>query len=111
MSLMLSPNVATNRMVPKEYNLQVTNKGSLNTFVFTEKDLPGFNNKRKAFNRQVQDESALPFSQAQPRVQFQDRTRGSSSRVDKFKRGQNYRKAIPSEVISSSIVYEALTWP
>ncbi|MCJ1332291.1 hypothetical protein MMC10_008983 [Thelotrema lepadinum] len=95
MSLMLSPNVATNRMVPKEYNLQVTNKNSLNTFIFTEKDLPGFTNRRKAFNRQVQDESALPFSQAQPRVQFQDRTRGS--RVDKFKRGQNYRKAIPKK--------------
>ena len=106
MSLMLSPNVATNRMVPKEYNLQVTNKNSLNTFIFTEKDLPGFTNRRKAFNRQVQDESALPFSQAQPRVQFQDRTRGS--RVDKFKRGQNYRKAIPSELTSFTFLYEAL---
>ena len=98
MSLMLSPGLAANRKVPKEYNLQITNKNSSNTFVFTEKDLPGFNNRKKAFNKQVQDESALPFSQAQPRVQFHDRGLGGTLRVDKGKRMQNYRRAIPSKV-------------
>ena len=42
MSMLLSPEDAKRRNVPKEYNMHVTNQESINTFLFSEKDLPGF---------------------------------------------------------------------
>ena len=97
MSLKLLSNLALNRTLPKEYNLQVTNRASSNTIVFTEKDLPGFNSKLKSSMKQMQDSASLPFSQATPRPHIQDRGRTGSSRVDKSRRLQAYyRKAIPS---------------
>ncbi|KAL9638716.1 MAG: hypothetical protein Q9164_001389, partial [Protoblastenia rupestris] len=42
MSMMLDASVPKNRSVPKEYNLHITNQDSFNTFVFSEKDMPGY---------------------------------------------------------------------
>ena len=98
MSLLLSSNTNINHTVPKEYDLQISNNASSNTFVFTEKDLPGYSSKIKFAGRQQQDKSALPFSQAAPRLQLQDRSRGTSLKVDKTKRLQsNFRRVIPSK--------------
>ena len=94
---MLFPKTSINATVPKEYNLQFTNRKSTNTIVFTEKDLPGFSSKLKNSVKKTQDSASLPFSQAAPRPQYQDRGRAGLARVDKAKRSQAYyRKAIPS---------------
>ena len=42
MSLMLDASVPKNRGVPKEYNMHLTNQDSFNTFIFSEKDMPGY---------------------------------------------------------------------
>ena len=96
MSLLLSSDALINENVPKEYNMQVTNREPTNTFVFSEKDLLGYN-KPKASMRQPQDSTSLPFSQVAPRPKFQDRSRSGVLRSDRSKKWQPYyRKAIPS---------------
>lgn len=91
MSLMLSPDAIQNDSVPKEYNMHVTNRNSANTFVFTEKDLPGYNSKIKGPPNQGQ---RMP-----PRPNFQDRSRQNFAQADKTRRFQPYfRKAIPSKL-------------
>ena len=42
MSMLLTPEAARAKNVPKEYNMHIMNPNSTNTFIFSEKDLPGF---------------------------------------------------------------------
>ncbi len=91
MSLMLSSDVTKNENVPKEYNMNITNPDTANTFVFSEKDLPGFISKLKG-----QQAGALPPSRV-PRSIYQDRAKKPLQQGDKPKRWQPYfRTAIPS---------------
>lgn len=82
MSLMLLPHIAPNldaknREVPKEYNLRITDPQPVNTFIFTEKDLPGY--KKYSHDR------------APPR--YKDRRR-----IEKPKKADAYfRRAIPKQ--------------
>ena len=92
MSLMLSSDSAKNDIVPKEYNLNITTRNSANTFIFTEKDLPGYNSKVKGSSKQEQNGGGPP------RPLFQDRSRQGLQRIDKNKRWSP-RKAIPSELL------------
>ena len=97
MSVLLSPEVAINRDVPKEYIMQITNMAPGNTFIFTEKDLPGYGGRTKASDKHVQGKGSLPFSQVAPRPDYYDRSRPGQSRVGKNKEWQPYfRRAIPS---------------
>ena len=103
MSLLLSSNMAQNNNVPKEYNMNVTNSETANTFIFSEKDLPGFSSKLKGQQ-----------STRVPRFMHQNRTKDASQQTakytqhrddpsqqtDKYKRPQPYYKtAIPSRSI------------
>lgn len=93
MSLLLSPEVPINGAVPKEYNMQITSGRPANTFIFSEKDLPGYIHKTKGNTRQNQHSAEVP-----PRPQSQDRSKQGSSRSDKTKKWEPYyRKAIPSK--------------
>ncbi|EHK99267.1 putative Transcription initiation factor IIF subunit beta [Glarea lozoyensis 74030] len=47
LAMLLSSDIAQHQMVPKEYDLDITDERVRNTFVFTEKDLPGFKSKSK----------------------------------------------------------------
>ena len=77
MSLLLSPDAAAKGDFPKEYNMHVMNQESSNTFVFTEKDLPGY--------RQYSHDRAPP--------RFKDR-----KKIEKNRRSEaNFRRAIPSK--------------
>ena len=106
MSLLLSSDVAQNDNVPKEYNMTITNPDTTNTFVFSEKDLPGFSSKLKG-----QQSTRLP------RFMHQNRTKNAphqvfkssrpdddpSQQADKSKRYQPYYKtAIPSTSTSNN---------
>ena len=75
MSLQLDSGRPENRTVPKEYNLHVANKQSHNTFVFTEKDMPGY--------RQFQADGAP--------MHYLNR-----KRVEKKRSGIPFRRAVPS---------------
>jgi hypothetical protein len=96
MSLLLASDVLVNAGVPKEYNLNINKGGLLNTFVFTEKDTPGYANRIKNRARSPQDSASLPFAQAAPRLQFQDRSRYTTGSGEKKKKWSPYRKAVPS---------------
>ena len=82
--------------MPKEYNLQVTNQDPANTFIFTEKDLPGYGSRSRLTSR-VQDRGSLLFSQTVPHRASQEHGRVQSAKVDKSRKWQSqYRRAIPS---------------
>lgn len=77
--------------------MEITNRQSTNTFVFTEKDLPGFSTRSRGPARRPGDDASQPFSQAAPRVHLQDRPKAGPSSIDKSKRFKShYRTAIPS---------------
>ena len=73
------PEPANAHQLPKEYNMAVTDQDSINTFVFSEKDLPGY--KKYSHDR------------APPRNK--DRNRIEKPRAS----GMNSRKFIPSECL------------
>ena len=95
MSLRLHPTIASHERIPREFVLQVTNNTPPNTFVFTEEDLPGFNSRLKMSGK-AGDEANLPMSKAIPQGMRQARPKVDPSKVDKTKRFQNFRRAIPS---------------
>ncbi|MCJ1251569.1 hypothetical protein MMC30_008804 [Trapelia coarctata] len=98
MSLLLTPDMSINHDLPKEYNMQVTNWSPGNTFIFTEKDLPGYNSKAKSSSRHVQDSASLPFSQVAPRPGFPDRGKSTFPKYDKNKKWQPYyKRAVPKK--------------
>ena len=79
MSILLSPDVAHNRDLPREYNMHIIDQDPMNTFVFSEKDLPGYR--------------AYSADRAPPR--FKDRKRIAKTKKSEF----NFRRAIPSKCI------------
>lgn len=79
MSILLSPDVVQNRDLPREYNMQIVEQDPMNTFVFSEKDLPGYR--------------AYSADRAPPR--FKDRRRIEKTRKSEYK----FRRAIPSKCI------------
>ena len=94
---MLASDVKSNDVVPKEYNLQITNETSVNTFIFTERDVPGYD-KLKVQVRQGPKSTTQPFSQAIPRIHVLDRHKPRSTRFEKGRRFHQYhRKAVPSK--------------
>lgn len=76
MSLLLTPDAANISRLPKEYNMVVTDKDTINTFVFSEKDLPGY--------RKYSHDRAPPRTKDRKRV---EKPRGP---------GMNFRRAVPS---------------
>ena len=87
MKLLLDPNIPKHKSVPKEYDLAVTNMQATNTFVFAEKDLPGY--RPQAFGRAKAD--LLNYSGTKIS------NTNLPNRVQKF-RGARFRRSIPSMV-------------
>lgn len=85
--------------MPKEYNLVTTNKNPANSFIFTEKDLPGYASKLRSGLPRGREGGRSGYPQLPPRPQFQDRGKqGEQAKHDKGKRWQPYyRKAVPSK--------------
>lgn len=73
------------KSVPKEYDLAVTNMQATNTFVFAEKDLPGY--RPQAFGRAKADLLNASGTRSS--------STGLPNRVQKF-RGARYKRSIPS---------------
>jgi len=81
-SLMLDPNLSAFRLVPREYNMRAMNKATSNTFVFTEKDLPGYT--RKVAGQGTQAGRPQPVEKKEGNSRRNFRTPG-------------YRRAIPKK--------------
>lgn len=78
--MILKSALKQNQNVPKEYNLRTTTESSQNTFVFSERDLPGFSSGSRGVRKP--DESGRG---------------GMDRKIDKNKKyTPYYRKAIPS---------------
>ena len=79
-SMLLTTEAARAKNVPKEYNMHITNTDSTNTFIFSEKDLPGF--KTFAQNQHYSRTDAFM----------------GKNRVGKKKKGaaEHMRKTVPS---------------
>lgn len=83
--MLLDPNIAQHQLVPKEYSLNMTDQNVMNTFIFTEQDLPGFKSKSRMafdastanmparFNRAKaeKEKAALPKQPYDPNRRFQ----------------------------------------
>lgn len=92
---MLSSDLAQNRAVPKEYNMHMMERNPASTYIFTEKDLPGYSTKTKGNG---QHSFGFPSSRMPHQTSFHDRSRQGNNQADKGKRWQPYfRKAIPSK--------------
>lgn len=96
-SLLLNSSALKSQNVPLEYNMHVMNRDTLNTFIFTEQDLPGYNSK-SGVNFKAGGYAEAPSNpRIVPRPAFQHRPGQGPQRVDKNKKWQPYfRKAIPS---------------
>ncbi|KAL8756695.1 MAG: hypothetical protein Q9184_004419 [Pyrenodesmia sp. 2 TL-2023] len=97
MSLHLNPNVEGQANVPKEYNMHVTNRSSLNTYVFTEKNLKGYSAKDKAAAQPKP--SGGGFASQPPKPMYQSRPGQSSQAWETTRRWNPYKKAIPKQTV------------
>jgi transcription initiation factor TFIIF subunit beta len=79
-------------MVPKEYNMEITEPNVTNTFMFTEQDLPGYAAKNKAKADALAQ--GIPAHLLRQKVEKQEGNQG----FERGKRGAPpQRRAIPSE--------------
>lgn len=92
MSLMLEKEVAERSVLPREYVLEVTNSMAMNTFVFSEKDLPGYTTKLRGVTKA---EAGAPTSPGHRSI-VQDRTRLGPHGIEKDRKGQG-RRGVPSK--------------
>lgn len=88
--MLLSNNIAEHQSIPKEYTLDVVSEAVRNTFVFSEKDLPGFKSK-------ANQKFDLASANMPSRLTRNKDKPISTKPFDPSKRFQPYfRKAIPS---------------
>lgn len=86
MKLFVNPNLAVHQGASKEYDIRTSAAKSSNTFVFSEKDLPGYNQKvKKSGAAKMDDKKDVLAASGQSGVQ-------KHSSMNTF----NRRKAIPS---------------
>ncbi|KAI4266823.1 MAG: hypothetical protein L6R38_008527 [Xanthoria sp. 2 TBL-2021] len=95
MSLFLSPQIATQKNIPKEYNMNLANRKSGNTFIFSEKDLHGYAARSKTGMPNKPAGGSYP-SRA-PNSAFQHRQGQNPQQREPGKRWQPYRRTIPKQ--------------
>ncbi|TVY85447.1 Transcription initiation factor IIF subunit beta [Lachnellula suecica] len=94
LSMLLSSGIGEHQAIPKEYELDVTSNAVKNTFVFTERDLPGFKSKS---NQKFDPASANMPSRL---MRNKNEKPISNKPYDPNKRFQPYfRKAIPNVLL------------
>ena len=102
MSLMLAPDVAARATLPKEYVLDVTHQEIANTFVFSEKDLPGYTSR-------LQESTKLPGESAlTQRSMYQNRSTNGPHGIDRNRKSQG-RRGVPSGLFAM-LILRMLIW-
>lgn len=83
--------------IPKEYNLDVKDMSLINTFMFTEQDLPGYKNKSQGANNNIPPHLRRRHEQRDKPQQDNNGGSNTNNHGGVKKRYQPYyRKAIPS---------------
>ena len=78
--------------------MHAASQDSSNTFIFTEKDLPGYASRMKGSARKSQNNGGFSSGRISGRPAFRDRSRQGLQQGDKSKRWQSsFRRAIPSK--------------
>ena len=95
MSLLLEPQIPSHKDIPQEYNMNLTNRKSSNTFVFSEKDLHGYSTKSKI--GMPGRAAGGPYPSRAPNSAFQQRSRQNAPNREAGKRWQPYKRTIPSQ--------------
>lgn len=108
--MILSPSVESHCGLPREFNIEMTNEESNNTYIFTEKDLPGFKSKGRGANRTGPAGGIGKGSHQNAGSKPMERERsGGQPRWEKGKRGQTYyKRAIPSMFSSDCYVLPSI---
>ncbi|KAI0139757.1 putative transcription initiation factor IIF subunit beta [Pestalotiopsis sp. NC0098] len=92
-AILADPNNPAHQNVPKEYMLEMRDPNLLNTFMFTEQDLPGFKNKSQGGpNNNIP--AYLRPKPAQPKPDTKQEPGGRNRRREPY-----YRKAIPKKTV------------
>ncbi|KAI9681197.1 MAG: hypothetical protein M1817_002479 [Caeruleum heppii] len=105
-TMILSPSVKHNKGLPREYDVNVMNDTSNNTFIFSEKDLPGYRTKDGAKSRFTSHETKgkTPYS-LNGAVQ-----QGRIQKWEKGKRSQPYyKRAIPKQTALAAVINHEVT--
>jgi transcription initiation factor TFIIF subunit beta len=93
--MLLQANCPEHQLLPREYDLEVTDSNVRNHYVFSEEDLPGFKARNKA--RAEAAGARLPPSLMRARAAAGGGGGGERHSYDRRSRYQPYyRKAIPS---------------
>ncbi|KAL8993119.1 MAG: hypothetical protein Q9169_006586 [Polycauliona sp. 2 TL-2023] len=102
MSLLLEPRIPNHKDIPQEYNMNLTNRKSSNTFIFSEKDLHGYATKGKVGmpNRPA----GGPYPSRAPNSGFQQRPAQNAPQRETGKRWQPYKRTIPKQTALSGRV-------
>jgi transcription initiation factor TFIIF subunit beta len=100
--MLLSSDLAVHQMVPKEYNLDMTEEAVKHTFLFTEQDLPGFKSKSR------QKFEAATANMPARLTRAKNEKPMSKQPYDPNKRFQPYfRKAIPKRTtLAGKVAHE-----
>lgn len=93
MALLLDHTRPNHQTIPKEYTLETKDADLANTFLFTEKDLPGFKSRSHGANSDLPPHLRRRQEQQQQRPEEKKESEGG---VKKNKYQPRYRKAIPS---------------
>lgn len=86
MSLMLVPELASRESLPREYLLDITNTDTVNAFVFSERDLPGYTSK-------LRDSTTINGGAATSQSQ---RPKPGTQGIEKPRKGPG-RRGVPSK--------------
>lgn len=89
LSMLVDPRHPIHQNVPKEYSLELRDPNLMNTFMFTEQDLPGFKNKSQG----GPNSNIPPYLRPKP---TQPKENGKPDGIRK-RREPYYRKAIPKK--------------
>ena len=96
--MLLDSKFSEHQLVPKEYEMEVTDHGVKNHYVFCEEHLPGFKEKNKA--REDATAAGIPLHLLKTQNQNQNQDRIQKRPYDRNRKWQPfYRKAIPSKLL------------
>ena len=91
--MLLRSDLAQHQAVPKEYKLDVVSEAVQNTFVFTERDLPGFKSRSRDKFDVLGPNMPARFNRAKVEKPLEKQPWDKNKKFQPY-----YKKAIPSKI-------------
>ncbi|KAK7952437.1 uncharacterized protein PG986_008165 [Apiospora aurea] len=102
MAMLLDVQNPAHQTIPKEYNFEMRDNNLLNTFLFTEQDLPGFKSKSQGANSNIPHHLRNRQRDNANKDSSNNKPEGGRKRYQPY-----YRKAIPKKtVLAGRFKYE-----